>query len=338
MLSILMPAYNSDKFIRFAIESILNQDYLDFELLIYNDASTDRTLEIIDEFSDSRIKVITGENNSGVRFARDYLLHLAQGEYIAFVDSDDVCLRSKFRKQIEFLESNENIHLAGSSVKYIQENGRSILYPFSYDFYLPEQIKINLHFNNSIAMSTIVFRSTLKSDISFLNFSYDIAEDYFVWSLLSKRYNFANLPEKLLCYRIVSNSLMHRHNENLGKAIALIQEPIFLELGLSKDLLYYHSGFLYSQIKSHLHLLRSIPIYMRFFNYYGKNNPNLKKVLIVNLFRKCLNYSKYNPTLSFKYFNAISLHLRIFSLKYSVYMFLVTIYLMLTSKRKYENG
>lgn len=329
-----MPAFNSGKYIQSAIDSILSQDYPNFELLIYNDASADDTLGIIQKYGDQRIKVYSGESNKGVCFARDYLLMHANGEFIAFLDSDDVCFKTRFSKQIRYLQENLDIHVLGARVKYIDENGKSIFYPFSFEFCAPEDINVNLLFSNTLATSTVIFRSFLKKEIVFSSFSYNIAEDYYVWLSLSKKYNIANLNNHLVSYRIVNSGLMHSNNNKLVLALNRIHEPVFKDLGLPLELLYYHNGFLYEQIKSKIYFLKSILIYKVFFKNFGDNNASLQKVILGNIFRKCLNYSRYDPIRSFQYFFKLTLYFNLFSFKYFVNIVGITVFNFILKKRK----
>jgi glycosyltransferase involved in cell wall biosynthesis len=124
-----MAAYNSEKFIAEAIESIINQTFKEWELIIINDASTDRTRKIIKDYQkkDDRIKIINLKKNSGPAAARNAGLRIARGKYIAILDSDDVALPKRLEIQYNYLEKNKDIFLVGSSFKYIDENGRLIV-------------------------------------------------------------------------------------------------------------------------------------------------------------------------------------------------------------------
>ncbi|NKC59758.1 glycosyltransferase family 2 protein [Vagococcus fluvialis] len=109
LVSIIMPAYNAEKFIDKAIESVQKQDYLNWELLICDDCSVDNTKCIIKEFQDrdKRVKLFTLEENSGAAIARNTVIKEAKGEFISFLDSDDLWKPQKLSKQIEFMISNK---------------------------------------------------------------------------------------------------------------------------------------------------------------------------------------------------------------------------------------
>jgi len=106
LVSIVMPSYNSEKYIRASIESVLNQTYPYWELLIVDDCSTDKTVEIIKSFKDDRIKLFQNQTNSGAAISRNWALREAKGRWIAFLDSDDIWLPSKLEEQLKFMADN----------------------------------------------------------------------------------------------------------------------------------------------------------------------------------------------------------------------------------------
>lgn len=107
LVSIIMPSYNTDRFIAETIESVLAQTYTDWELIIVDDCSNDNTDEVVAQYlSDTRIRYIKNEKNSGAAVSRNRALREAKGKWIAFLDSDDLWLPEKLEKQIEFMKSN----------------------------------------------------------------------------------------------------------------------------------------------------------------------------------------------------------------------------------------
>lgn len=127
LVSIVMPAYNCELFIGTSIVSVANQTYKNWELIVIDDCSTDKTAEIIEKFvmKDSRIKYFKLDRNSGAAVARNNAVELSKGKYIAFLDSDDVWFRSKLSKQVELMESN-NIGFTCTSYTKIDEQGQSL--------------------------------------------------------------------------------------------------------------------------------------------------------------------------------------------------------------------
>ena len=125
MVSIITPAYNSEKYIAETILSVLAQSYQNWEMIIIDDSSTDKTAEIISSFQekDSRIKYIYNSTNKGSAYSRNVALQKAKGKWIAFLDSDDLWHPKKLEKQIEFMKKN-NYHFSYTNYCEIDENSK----------------------------------------------------------------------------------------------------------------------------------------------------------------------------------------------------------------------
>lgn len=133
-VSILMPAYNAEKFISRAVGSVLDQTYQNFEFLICDDGSTDKTPAIIESFADPRIKTYSNAQNMGYLRTFNKLLGLSSGDFVAFLDSDDWCSPDKIQKQLETFEQNPGLGLCGSNYARVDEKGRVVeisKYPLS---------------------------------------------------------------------------------------------------------------------------------------------------------------------------------------------------------------
>ena len=111
-VSILLPAYNAERYLREAIDSMLSQTYQNFELLIIDDGSKDRTAEIVRSYTDERIRFIQNECNIGLANTLNKGMRLARGEYLARMDADDICVPTRFQAQYDFLQ------------QLLQNNGR----------------------------------------------------------------------------------------------------------------------------------------------------------------------------------------------------------------------
>lgn len=127
LVSILIPTYNTEKFIRATLQSVLNQTYSNWEMILVDDASTDQTVAIIEEFAqnDKRIKLFKLEKNSGNGFTRNAALEKATGKYIAYLDADDLWFPEKLEKQIQFLKVN-NQYFTFSFYDSIDEEGNNL--------------------------------------------------------------------------------------------------------------------------------------------------------------------------------------------------------------------
>ena len=207
-ISVVMPVYNTnEKHLREAIESILNQTYSDFEFIIINDGSSNNAEEIILSYKDKRIKYFK-QKNSGVAKTLNYGFDLAQGEYIARMDSDDVSLPKRFEKQVDFLEKYKDVSILGS---WHEE------FPKKHINKASSQVKLlDLLRGNTISHPTIMLR---KNDFDKYNLRYDpnfTCEDYELWSRVIKYLKFYNLQEVLLKYR--------REEQNISSVPGIFSE------------------------------------------------------------------------------------------------------------------
>lgn len=123
LVSIIMPSYNTGKYIKETIESVLAQSYTNWEILLVDDFSTDNTEEVLSQFKDKRIRFFKNEKNSGAAVSRNKALREAKGKWIAFLDSDDLWTPDKLKKQIDFMEKN-NYHFSYTNYLEIDSNSK----------------------------------------------------------------------------------------------------------------------------------------------------------------------------------------------------------------------
>jgi glycosyltransferase involved in cell wall biosynthesis len=211
LVSVLMPVYNGDKYLREAIESILNQTFTDFEFLIINDGSTDDTENIILSYTDARIRYIKNEENLKLIATLNKGLDLAQGKYIARMDADDISICNRLEVQFNFMESNPQIGLLGTNILDFQnsiENYREIRYKTKHD-----EIKFKLFFDTHFPHPSAFIRKNILNEKK-LRFNPDSihAEDFELWNKLVAHTKLHILPEFLVAKRSHSDqiSLLHR--------------------------------------------------------------------------------------------------------------------------------
>lgn len=207
-----MPVYNTKtEYLKEAIESILNQTYKDFELIVLNDGSVNNSEKIILSYNDERIKYFKNETNLGLPKTRNKLLDLATGEYIAYMDSDDISDKTRLEKQIFFLENNPNIDIVGTDCAKFPKFRLTQYYTDS------QTIKNSFLFENCAicSASAMIKKSTL--DRSRVKYDDKIAnaEDYAFWLDLIDFANFSNIPEPLYNYRW--------HKKNVSKSGTFLQ-------------------------------------------------------------------------------------------------------------------
>ncbi len=198
LVSVVMPVYNGENYLNEAIDSILNQTYSDFEFIILNDGSTDRTEEIILSYKDPRIVYVKNPENLQIVRTLNRGIALAKGKYIARMDADDISLPVRFEKQLYFMENNPDVGVCGTWVKTFGENVNSQTWQYPVE---SEVIKVSLIFNSPFAHPSVFIRKSLFDLYSYEE-SFTKAEDYYLWYQSKDFFNFANLPQVLLCYRI----------------------------------------------------------------------------------------------------------------------------------------
>lgn len=214
LVSIITPVYNAERFIAGTIESIAKQSYKDFELLLIDDHSTDNSLSIISSFSeqDSRVKVLQTPYNSGAAVARNIGLENASGQYVAFLDSDDMWKENKLKDQIQFMTEN-NSGFTYTNFEMITETDELIKPRVT----LPESLDyVGLLKNTAIACSTVVIDKQVFGDFRMPEVRK--GQDTATWLMLLRGGNDARLVDKVLgSYRIVKGSISSNKVEALKR-------------------------------------------------------------------------------------------------------------------------
>src|SRR5215207_6745619 len=144
-VSVIIPAYNHEKFVAECIQSVLNQTFQDFEIIITDDASTDRTVEIIESFDDSRIKLFKHSKNQGVSIAANNCILHAGGRYIAWLSTDDAWYPEKLEIQVRYLDEHPEIGGAFGKAAWIDESGNLITdnsFPYLDVFNVPNRSRV----------------------------------------------------------------------------------------------------------------------------------------------------------------------------------------------------
>lgn len=195
-----MPVHNSENYVQASLNSIIDQTYDDFEIILIDDNSQDKTLSIVKSFKDQRIKIIRNKRRRGVAGSLNIGLKYAKGEYIARMDSDDIARANRFKEQVRFLDTHPEVILVGSWVNIINENGKIISekkQPVTYESVLENIMKYNPFIH-----STVMFRKNILLSIGAYENDLDGAEDYDLFLRVAKKYPVCNIPKKLLSYRV----------------------------------------------------------------------------------------------------------------------------------------
>jgi len=217
-ITVLMTLFNGEKYLREAMESMLNQTYKDFEFLIIDDASTDSSSEIILSYKDPRIRLIENEQNIGFVLSLNKGLQLAKGEYIARMDADDISMPERLEKQIKLLEENPKVGMTACWISIIHENNNEIsFWKIDRQNNSSEEIYYILNFENCLAHSSVIFRKELVIEIGGYDEDLKLTQDYDLWIRLSRITTISKLMEVLVIRREHESNMIFTANERLNQ-------------------------------------------------------------------------------------------------------------------------
>lgn len=209
LVSVIMPVYNGEKYLAAAIDSILEQTFTDFEFLIIDDASQDRSLEIMRDYEDrdARIQVFQLDENGGPNAARNRAIAGACGKYVATMDQDDVGLPERLEKQVEFMQANPGIGLLGAWAQCVGPNSEPM-----FAMEPPSQhslIALNILIGACFVHPTTMFRRSNLEAVGGYGAAYPITDEIvlYIRLLADRQIRFANLQEILLLYRVHPHGL-----------------------------------------------------------------------------------------------------------------------------------
>lgn len=205
-VSVLLPVYNGELYLREAIESILGQTYTDFELIIMNDGSTDNSEQVVKAFHDSRI-VYRKQTNQGLGATLNNAIRISRGEYLARQDADDYSYPDRFEKQIAFLERRPDCGVVGTWAKTIDSEVKKRIWnkppphkqPPSESF----AMKYVMLFDSPFVHSSVMIRKLVFDKVGLYSTGSPLLfpEDYDLWSRIAREFEIANIPEMLQVYR-----------------------------------------------------------------------------------------------------------------------------------------
>ncbi len=227
LVSVIMPAYNAEKTIADAIQSVIGQTFQNWELIIVNDGSRDKTVDVID-LTDQRIRLLN-QPNEGVASARNHGIRQSTGQYIAFLDSDDVWAREKLEKQIEWFHNiadKNNLGLIHTSYKcfvdnitnsFIKEN-----YPSKYLKIANKYYKLLVHCD--IGTSTVMVKKSVLNDIGLFDSMLNGTEDWDLWIRIAQKYDFIKIEFPLAFYRENSTGLSKNRERHFSEELKVIKK------------------------------------------------------------------------------------------------------------------
>lgn len=214
-ITVLMTVFNGKKYLKECMDSVLSQAFKDFEFLIVDDCSTDDSKELIKSYKDDRIRLIENKENLGQVKSLNIGIEHAMGEYIARMDQDDVMIKNRLKRQLDFLNKNKNISVVGAWGELIDENGvvfKKYICPIKNE----EMIGRVLCGWNSLMHMSVIFKKDAVISVGKYNESFSFAEDHDLWvRLLLKGHKLANIPKFLIKCRF--------HKETSSKKFRGIQ-------------------------------------------------------------------------------------------------------------------
>ena len=205
LVTVVIPAFNEEKYIKQAIESILAQTYSNWEMLIVDDASTDSTLRIARGFQDSRIRIVTNSINKGAGAAQNRGFTSARGSLIAILAADDIAYPERLQTQAKYMSEHPNIGVLSTGYAVINELGEKVK---DVQFHIdPLQAKWKLLFGNPVAAPTVMFRAKIIVECGMYDESLRYGEDMEYWGRICPRWNIAIIPRILTKYRTHRQSI-----------------------------------------------------------------------------------------------------------------------------------
>ncbi|MBD2250028.1 glycosyltransferase family 2 protein [Nostoc parmelioides] len=224
-ISVIIPAYNAERTILETISSVQQQTFSDFELIIINDGSIDRTLELIQNIQDERLKIFSYENG-GLPVARNRGIYRAIGEFIAFLDADDLWTPDKLELQLAALQQNPEAGVAYSWTYFMDEQGKSSIPGVS--LFFEGNVQANLLVNNFLASGSnpLIRKQAIKS-VGEFDSKYTACEDWDYWLRLSATWNFVVVPKHQIFYRQSLTSMSSSKVKNMEDNGLLVIEKTF---------------------------------------------------------------------------------------------------------------
>jgi glycosyltransferase involved in cell wall biosynthesis len=283
LVSVVMPVYNSEKYLRAAIDSILSQSYKNIELIVVDDGSSDSSKEIILSYPDPRVRLLENESNSGIVFSRNKGLAAATGEYIATLDSDDMALPERIEKQVFFLDNNRDYGMCGTFYYTVDSSGELLR---KMQFCTGNRdIQTHLTIGNCFCNSTMMIRTKLAQELRYRE-KYDIVEDYELWYRISQKSKVANLPFYGTYYRVHGNNISVAKMNDMFALVKKINGQILTDLPIA---------FSEQELETHASLLNGSTDFFK-----NETHFNDLEAWIDKFYNQLSRDEKYNSQLLFE--------------------------------------
>lgn len=228
LISVVMSAYNEERFIEKAIRSILNQTEQDFEIIVFDDCSTDATADIIAGINDERIRLYKNQENCGLTSNLNKGIHLARGKYIARMDGDDISLPERFEKQVRYFKEHPEVMLISCQT---QNFGESFLHWKLKES--SEELKVMMLIRPVFAHPGFMMRRELPDQGFYYDETFRTAQDYELASRVAEKYQIGIVPEILLYYRVHKKQVSNLSGKEQFQNADRVRERLWNMAGVS---------------------------------------------------------------------------------------------------------
>jgi len=281
LVSVIIPMFNSERFIEGSIQSILTQSYENLECIVVDDGSSDRSWEMAEGLQkiDSRIHLIRLAKNQGVAAASNIALQSANGKYIARMDADDISLANRFSLQVSFMEAHPEVGVLGGKMRYMDESGKLLGIPPIFQGDL--SIRWHILFENPFFNPTIMFRKSIPDQYEL---QYDTSavygeEDYDFLSRLLTLTKGENLSEVLLHYRLHPSSLSYRFARERSESVVNIScrtvEMLLPDLDVSREeFAHLQRAIRETSANDKRRRSRLLPVYFKLWDEFCRNHKS----------------------------------------------------------------
>jgi glycosyltransferase involved in cell wall biosynthesis len=302
-----MPVYNCESFITAAIDSMLNQTLTAFELIIIDDCSTDKTIEIISSYKDERVNLIQKKIKSGLVASLNIGINLSRGKYIARMDGDDISNLTRLEKQVNYFEQHSETDLCGTAYELI-DTQKIVSFPIGHD-----DIKLSMLESCQLAHPTVMIKKSFvdNNNLRYLN-EFECAEDYELWTRCVSLGKVNNMPDVLLSYRHHDNqfSITNKSNQDKNSAICRVNmlsqvwETASLNDLYTRELLFQNESFdninKLNDVIGWMDQLVDLNIQKACFDAHKfKDYINIKKKRTIRRFY--LNQTTYSPKVLYQF-------------------------------------
>lgn len=283
LISVIIPVYNGEKTIRETIKSVLSQTFTEFELIVINDGSQDRTLEIVETIQDPRLKVFSYPN-AGQSTSRNRGIALATGEYISFIDADDLWTPDKLEAQVKVLQENPQAAVAYSWTDWIDESSQFL----GKGSHITEKGEVftKLLLNDFVANgSNSLIRHQALVEVGGFDASVTPAEDWDMWLRLAAHYEFVAVPSPHILYRISPNSASFNVWKMEASSLKVIekafaQAPESLQHLKRKSLGNRYKYLTYKSIEGYPERKKGLTA-LRFLSQIVRNDPSMLRAKVI---------------------------------------------------------